>query len=1371
MNNHQNSIRSHRRSRSSRTAVTLSVMLLSLISGISSAQPPTSVSASPTERGQPMAGEVQQSGSNQRFMLPARHRDRLPFDATVLHDYGNSILIEVPAGHLQDLQPLASELEDFSRLNYRAWSGDITSFEPNHLEDARDAYFLLALAGPLDKQWIETIEASGVRTVDHVNPYGLLVRGDADRIRHVAERLKTSLGHAVITSALPLPGDSRVSEELAPWLSGQREAGDIGLRHHEGTPLVTFVAHGDADVESLAAQLSDRLVPGPEFKPGSSGLQFAATPSVVRSLLDDHPEIAFVHGVYPRVLHNNLAAQEHMTNIEPVWNEPSLGYTGDGIIVGVNDSGLDMTHPDFPPEAVVATSGVMSAGLNAHGTHVAGTVAGRGTVSSPYNDSGCGDQSTPLSAPRGMAWESRISHNNLFDGGIGGVTQMMQWHAEQGADLTNNSWGFGNNFNYVSESGAVDASVRSVDPSAEVKEQMIMVFAAGNAGPAPGTIGAPGNAKNVITVGASQNDRCGAYIPSMCDGPDIDTMACFSGRGPAQQRIKPDVVAPGTGVLSTGSRQHVYVGDQEWTGPDLQLMPGTSMASPVVAGAAAIFLEYFDDRFGGRPSPALVRGIFINTATDMGMGFPSMDQGWGRINLRKAIEGPEHGEIRYFEQDQVDHLATGESWETTIEVLSSDEPFRTTLTWTDPPGSEGCDPCHINDLDLIVTAPDGTVFRGNEFDGHWSEPNPSGRDSINNAENVYVESPQTGEWLIEVYSVNTAQNPPDLGGQDFALVTSSATGLTVDPVHVSFCTSDGAFDAVLALGGGFEGTTDLSVSGVPAGASGSFDPNPVIFPDTESTFSFTDLDQADPGSAIVEFTATDSADPTNTADATMQLDLMADTPDATELLAPADGEVGKDFSPELSWSSVSDVDEYRVEMATSPAFDTIVYSQVVSGTDHIVSSPLDPGTEYFWRVTAINGCGESSASTPFSFTTGSLICSAPDATIPTDGSVSDTIEVDATATLENLKVSVDLTFEWVGDLVVTLEHVESGTTVDLINRPGVNGEPFGCGRADIDALFDDLAEDLGNDMCSTTPPAIGGEVQPLDDLADFDGEQLQGAWALTVTETGDYAPDGTLNEWCLLTHAETDPQPEIVVDPEAFAVNLPVDTQHTEHLEILNAGHATLEWSFDAAPDPDHQASHDQSTLLSNGCSSPAEIDWLDVDPVSGSTAEGASSTVDMHFDSDGLAGGTHEALLCVNSNDPENDPIEVPVSLSVGAGQATQLAFEVQPSTFVAGEFVKPAVTVEVRDGFGEIVSSDNDTVVELTLAGGDAAAQLSGTVSVQVSGGVAVFDDLVVDTPGTGYSLLAADAQDELDAAVSSEFTVLDSDLLHDRFEEIDQ
>lgn len=125
-----------------------------------------------------------------------------------------------------------------------------------------------------------------------------------------------------------------------------------------------------------------------------------------------------------------------------------------------------------------------------------------------------------------------------------------------------------------------------------------------------------------------------------------------------------------------------------------------------------------------------------------------------------------------------------------------------------------------------------------------------------------------------------------------------------------------------------------------------------------------------------------------------------------------------------------------------------------------------------------------------------------------------TIPSQGAPTIDGLAVHVSITHTWVGDLRVVLTHVDTGTTVVLLDRPGVP-QGTSCNADDVRATFIDAASETAESQCDTTPPAVSGSVRPNEALSVFDGELLAGTWRLTVSDLtiGDV---GTLNAWALL---------------------------------------------------------------------------------------------------------------------------------------------------------------------------------------------------------------------------------------------------------------
>ena len=292
----------------------------------------------------------------------------------------------------------------------------------------------------------------------------------------------------------------------------------------------------------------------------------------------------------------------------------------------------------------------------------------------------------------------------------------------------------------------------------------------------------------MITVGASENVRSsGGYQYTWGDywslnyplnpihsdqlSNNPEGMAAFSSRGPTDDgRIKPDVVAPGTNILSTRSS----LPSNYWGGYNSYYAynGGTSMSTPLTAGAAALVRQYYVSK-GISPSSALIKATLINTAKNMAgqyatpkkdvTGQPDNNQGWGRVDLGRLKE----------EKVFVDNntgLSTGIFNMTNVEVDGS-HTFAATLVWTDYPGLPFSAKELVNDLDLTVTDPAGQQLYGNDF----TVPYNSSFDSTNNVEGVIINNPVPG-----IYKVNVSARNVPMGPQPFAIVISGiGAALTV----------------------------------------------------------------------------------------------------------------------------------------------------------------------------------------------------------------------------------------------------------------------------------------------------------------------------------------------------------------------------------------------------------------------------------------------------------------------------------------------------------------------------------------------------------------------------------------------------------------
>jgi subtilisin family serine protease len=196
---------------------------------------------------------------------------------------------------------------------------------------------------------------------------------------------------------------------------------------------------------------------------------------------------------------------------------------------------------------------------------------------------------------------------------------------------------------------------------------------------------------------------------------------------------------------------------------------GTSMATPLAAGAAALVRQYFRAvKRRANPSAALIKAALIHGAgyrrcrhEPAGPGLYDWSQGWGHIDLCESLTPPAPIDVRWY--DQRTGLNTGQSWRWTCTVNDPSVPLAFTLVWTDYPGSPSIYPNLVNDLDLVITSPSGAMFYGNSRNG---QPG-GGPDRVNNVERLVIARPEVGRYGIRVRAFNIPRGP-----QDFALVYS-----------------------------------------------------------------------------------------------------------------------------------------------------------------------------------------------------------------------------------------------------------------------------------------------------------------------------------------------------------------------------------------------------------------------------------------------------------------------------------------------------------------------------------------------------------------------------------------------------------------------
>lgn len=435
----------------------------------------------------------------------------------------------------------------------------------------------------------------------------------------------------------------------------------------------------------------------------------------------------------------------------------------------------------------------------------------------------------------GIAPFARIGASKLFpdsrSSSTFSYTQFISEAYRAGARMSNNSWGgcTPDFCNYYSDDTQVfDALVRDADPNTPGNQSMSILFASGNDGDINSpSVSIPGTAKNVITVGISENvrgtetDGCGVRGQDADNAQDV---VFFSGYGPVQDgRAKPDLVAPGSHMQGAASQDKLYNGGGVCPGkyfPPGQTLytwsSGTSHSTPLVSGGAALAFQWLRTNFGAEPSPALVKAFLLNSTSYLNGGFgggnlPGAHQGWGLLNLGRTFESTSR--IIYDESPSRTFTDSGGApFEATGAIADSTKEFRVMLVWTDPPGSSVTNAPYVNQLNLEVIV-GGVVYNGNHFSGQYSTVGGQ-KDFSNNVQGVRLPAGTTGPIVIRVRPTIIAGDgvPGNFSplDQDFALVVTNGREtpipvLAVEPAGdvaagVSVQHSDGKSDASLIAG-------------------------------------------------------------------------------------------------------------------------------------------------------------------------------------------------------------------------------------------------------------------------------------------------------------------------------------------------------------------------------------------------------------------------------------------------------------------------------------------------------------------------------------------------------------------------------------------
>ena len=651
----------------------------------------------------------------------------------------------------------------------------LTALSLSTTDASGSSFALVQVDGPISATQREEIETQHVELLEYVPENTYIARFDDNDLSVVQELSfvrwanRYLPGFKVSTDLLgptSLEGTElmRLAETDDP---GEQGAHEVDIVFHMGIEPINHIA----DVSSAAGLDSGELT---------------VSRRKIRAIVDRSrmravaaiDEVRHIEKVFPAGLSNDVAVTILGANLVHNGNPQ---FRGAGQVVAVCDTGFDTGSTTNVHSAFFGRVGNLYArgrtgsadDPHGHGTHVAGSVLGDG------NANGHG----PV---MGTAPSATLVLQSVLDsgGGLRGLPADLndlfdETYRGDGARIHTNSWGTTNSAGrYTSYSQEVDEFVWS-------HRDQIVCFAAGNPGRDSnqngvidlGSVEAPGTAKNCITVGASENLRpqqskrwsTGSWRfrypvnPIFSDlwADNPDGMAAFSARGPTRDgRIKPDVVAPGTSIISAHSRK-ASVGSFWGTSPDPSFcyMGGTSMATPLVAGCVAVLREALATQHEmSQPSAALIKAMIINGAVDLPGQYvpteagpnPNYSEGFGRVELSRSIAISTNTPHAF--HDEGKELLTGDEEHFSITVEDGAN-LKATLVWTDYPGDS-----LVNDLDLIVRA-DGGERHGN------AAPGGTDFDRTNNVEQIVWPCLAAGAVDIVVRAYRVPLHP-----QSFALV-------------------------------------------------------------------------------------------------------------------------------------------------------------------------------------------------------------------------------------------------------------------------------------------------------------------------------------------------------------------------------------------------------------------------------------------------------------------------------------------------------------------------------------------------------------------------------------------------------------------------
>jgi len=574
-----------------------------------------------------------------------------------------------------------------------------------------------------------------------------------------------------------------------------------------------------------------------------------------------------------------------------------LNLMGDGVCIGIGDGGELGDHWDFEARVNNKADGTYSS-FGSHGDHVAGIIGSSGNINPRH---------------KGVApMASLITQKTSL------ITYYLEDYYNQfGMVITNNSYGTSSN---CGTNGTYNYTSIGLDNQLNTFEDVLHIFAAGNSG--GGTCdGYPKGfktvlryyqaAKNVLTVGNLTEDR--VINNNSSRGPVLDG------------RLKPEIVAVGTSVMSTGRDFNYYNSS------------GTSMAAPATAGIVGLMYEEYRLLNGGEnPAGALMKAIACNTAEDLGNKGPDYTYGFGLINAKRAINVIEN------EQYYGGTLSNGSTASQIITVPDNIAELKVMLYWSDVEGVIGSDVALVNDLDLSVGSAAGITqpLTLDPTPARVEDQATEGTDRLNNIEQVVIDNPVAGLFTINVAAFNIP-----IGAQDFWVTYE----FVEDQTKLTHPIGGETFNAESAILVQWESpranTSEFKIEwSIDNGGSWEVIADDVAAEDRSYRWT---LPAAYSEQALVRV-ITKSTGEGVTSIAPFNI---IGSP------GPLVVDPGCAHSLDLTWESIPEIEKYKVLMLTEDGYEEI--DEVVENSLNVTGA-FFPGEEYWFAIEGITATGKKS---------------------------------------------------------------------------------------------------------------------------------------------------------------------------------------------------------------------------------------------------------------------------------------------------------------------------------------------------------------------------------------------------------------------------